>query len=62
VMSLKECEAADRFLRHPDEDSFDILFRTVSPQVVTFFRTRGHEKAAAEDLAQEVMLTVYRKA
>jgi DNA-directed RNA polymerase specialized sigma24 family protein len=30
--------------------------------VVASFRSRGHEKAVAEDLAQEVMITVYRKA
>ena len=55
-------DVAERFLNQPDEDSFDALFRTFSPQLVAFFRRRGHEKGAAEDLAQEVMLTVYRKA
>lgn len=52
----------ERFLERADEDSFNYLFRTFSPQLVAFFRRRGHEKGAAEDLAQEVMLTVYRKA
>jgi RNA polymerase sigma-70 factor (ECF subfamily) len=62
VTSFQECEVVERFLGHADEDSFAALFRTFSPQVVAFFRRRGHERAAAEDLGQEVMLTVYRKA
>jgi RNA polymerase sigma-70 factor, ECF subfamily len=59
---FQECEVAERFLIQADDDSFDALFRTFSPQLVAFFRRRGHEKGAAEDLAQEVMLTVYRRA
>jgi RNA polymerase sigma-70 factor (ECF subfamily) len=57
-----ESEVAERFLNQADEDSFNSLFRIFSPQLVAFFRRRGHEKGVAEDLAQEVMLTVYRKA
>jgi RNA polymerase sigma-70 factor (ECF subfamily) len=62
VTNLQECTVADRFLDQPDEDSFNDLFHVFSPQLVAFFRRRGHENGAAEDLAQEVMLTVYRKA
>jgi len=62
VTSLQECEATERFLGQADNDSFDALFRILSPQLVAFFRRRGHEKDIAEDLTQEVMLTVYRKA
>ena len=54
-------DVAQRFLSQPDSDSFAALFHIYSPQLVAFFRCRGHEKAAAEDLAQDVMLTVYRK-
>jgi RNA polymerase sigma-70 factor (ECF subfamily) len=60
--NLRESEVTDRFLDHPDEDSFTALFRAFSPQLVAFFRRRGHELGVAEDLAQEVMLTVYRSA
>jgi RNA polymerase sigma-70 factor (ECF subfamily) len=49
-------------LDHADENSFNEVFRVFSPQLVAFFCRRGHEKGIAEDLAQEVMLTVYRKA
>ena len=57
-----ECAVAERFLDQADEDSFSDLFRVYSPQLVSFFCRRGHETGVAEDLAQEVMLTVYRKA
>jgi RNA polymerase sigma-70 factor (ECF subfamily) len=60
--NVKECEVADEFLDHPCEDSFAALFRVLSPQLVAFFRSRGHEVFLAEDLSQEVMLKVYRKA
>src|SRR6266849_5943755 len=62
MTDFRECEVADRFLDHPTEDSFSELFRVFSPQLVAFFRNRGHEAAIAEDLAQEVMLKVYQKA
>ena len=50
-----------RFLEGPDEATFADLFRVFSPKLVAFFRARG-SALIAEDLAQEVMLTVYRKA
>ena len=48
---------AERFLEQADDESFNAVFRVFSPQLVAFFRRRGHEKGIAEDLAQEVMLT-----
>ena len=59
---LHQGAVAGRFLEAPNEDSFSDLFNTFTPQLVAFFRARGCELALAEDLAQEVMLTVYRKA
>lgn len=59
---LHESEIVERFLGQVDDDSFIPVFRVFSPQLVMFFRRRGFEKGAAEDLAQEVMLTCYRKA
>jgi len=61
-MNLREFEIAERFLTLADEDSFEALFRVFSPQLVAFFCRRGHERGNAEDLAQEVMLTVYLRA
>ena len=54
--------STDQFLDDPNEDSFATVFKIFHPQLVSFFRTRSREVALAEDLAQEVMLTVYRKA
>ena len=62
MTNQKEFEIVERFFQTGDEDSFDRLFRVFSPQLVAFFRKRGHEIGMAEDLAQEVMLTTYRKA
>lgn len=60
--SLIEREVTERFLETPCERSFAELFRIITPQLVSFFRARGCELALAEDLAQEVMLTVHQKA
>ena len=57
-----EAAVTQKFLEAPNEDSFSDLFNIFSPQLVAFFRARNCELALAEDLAQEVMLIVYRKA
>jgi RNA polymerase sigma-70 factor (ECF subfamily) len=62
MKKVHEREIAERFLQQANDESFDAVFRVFSPQLVAFFRRRGHENGIAEDLAQEVMLTVYRKA
>ena len=62
MVNLRESEVADAFLDRADEISFNALFRVFAPQVVAFFQRRGHERDVAEDLTQEVMLTVYCKA
>jgi RNA polymerase sigma-70 factor (ECF subfamily) len=60
--SQQDLEVIDRFLDCPGEQSFEELFRAFTPQLVAFFRSRRCEFSLAEDLAQEVMLTVYHKA
>src|SRR4029077_7924240 len=57
-----EAEVTQRFLQAPSEESFGELFKIFTPQLVAFFRARSCDLALAEDLAQEVMFTVYRKA
>jgi len=59
--SRQDREVVDRFLDSPSEQSFEDLFQAFTPQLVAFFRSRRCEFSLAEDLAQEVMLTVYRK-
>ena len=57
-----ETAVTEKFLDAPNDDSFSDLFNIFTPQHVAFFRTRHCELPLAEDLAQEVMFTVYRKA
>jgi RNA polymerase sigma-70 factor (ECF subfamily) len=58
---LKDTAVMQRFLDARSEATFAELFRLFSPKLVAFFRARGCT-LIAEDLTQEVMLTVYRKA
>jgi RNA polymerase sigma-70 factor, ECF subfamily len=60
--SRQDREVIDRFFDSPSEQSFEELFHAFAAQVVAFLRSRRCEFSLAEDLAQEVMLTVYRKA
>lgn len=62
MKEMQESEIVELFLRQSDESSFEAVFRVFWPQLVSFFRRRGFENDIAEDLAQEVMVTVYRKA
>jgi RNA polymerase sigma factor (sigma-70 family) len=59
---LLERVAAEEFLESPSEASFCPLFRIFTPQLTSFFRARGCGFTLSEDLSQEVMFTVYRKA
>lgn len=59
---LPEGAMVERFLESRDEESFVDLFQVFTPQLVAFFRARGCDLDLSEDLTQEVMLTVYRKA
>jgi RNA polymerase sigma-70 factor (ECF subfamily) len=52
----------ERFLSDPREERFGEFFRAIAPRVFSYFRTRGCDRALAEDLTQEVMLAVYRQA
>ncbi len=60
-LPVSEQEAIDRFLGAPGEESFRDLFRTIVPRLVRYFRTRGCDRELAEDLTQEVMVTVYHQ-
>ena len=60
--SKHEESVTERFFDVSNERSFADLFRVFTPQLLAFFRTRGCGAAMAEDLAQEVMLTVHLKA
>ena len=49
-----------RYLEHPCPDTYSALYRAVLGSVIGYFRTRGCGLHLAEDLAQDVMLAVYR--
>lgn len=54
-------ELMSRVAEH-DRDAFATLFQTVAPRVKAYLVRLGSPPVAAEELAQEVMLTVWRKA
>lgn len=45
----------------PSEESFCQMFQVLMPRMITYFRVRGCDREAAEDLAQEVMFAAYRR-
>src|SRR5208283_322593 len=57
-----ETAVTEKFLQAPSDDSFSDLFKILTPQLVAFFRARNCKLPLAEDLAQDVMFVVYRKA
>jgi RNA polymerase sigma factor (sigma-70 family) len=59
---LQEGAVVATFLESRSEHSFADLFKIYTPQLISFFRARGCETAVSEELAQEVMFIVYRKA
>lgn len=62
AIDASELEAAlEQFVANPGEERFAALFRLLAPQLLIYFRARGCEAGVAEDLTQEVMLTVFRK-
>ncbi len=48
--------------RNRDRTAFIALFRDFAPRVKSYLRRLGADNAAAEDLVQDVMLTVWRRA
>jgi RNA polymerase sigma-70 factor (ECF subfamily) len=60
--NAKEDTLIVQFLDNPNHESFAAVFEIFAPQLVSFFRARSRDLSLAEDLAQEVMLAVYRKA
>jgi RNA polymerase sigma-70 factor (ECF subfamily) len=59
---MTEIEIVDRFLSTGTEQSFSELFHVVYPQAVRYFLFRGFPKELAEEMAQDVMVAVFRKA
>ncbi len=58
---LQDTETIKHFFEYPSEQSFEEMFHTFTPQLIAYFRSRRCDVSLAQDLAQEVMLTVYCK-
>src|SRR3954471_6774136 len=48
-------------LRSGDQAAFDSMFRDHYPHLVTFAQSLLRDRSAAEDVAQEVMLELWRR-
>jgi len=59
---IREAAVIAKFLDEPGNESFTGLYVLFTPRLVAFYRARNCDPGLAEDLAQQVMLTVYRKA
>ena len=51
-----------RIASHQDREAFAALFGLYAPKVKAFMQRQGTTSELAEDIAQEVLLTVWRKA
>ena len=64
-VSIGGVEASDlveTIARHRDRDAFKALFALFAPRVKAFARRSGASAQVSEDLAQDVMLSVWRRA
>jgi RNA polymerase sigma-70 factor (ECF subfamily) len=59
---LREAAVTARFLDEQSDESFTGVYKLFSPRLVAFYRARNCDPGLSEDLAQQVMLTVHRKA
>lgn len=57
-----EGEIVHEFLTARTENAFGALFHAFYPQLLRYFLVRGRSPDIAEELAQDVLTTVYRKA
>lgn len=51
-----------RLAQHQDRDSFASLFAHFAPRIKAYMMRSGSDEVAAEEFAQEAMMTVWRKA
>ena len=56
------CDLVEAVARQRDKAAFARLFQHFAPRLTAFARKRGTDAATAQDLAQDAMLTVWRKA
>ena len=54
-------EAIGGFLQNPTEDTFVSVFQKLYAPLCRYFMVRGLDSSTAEELVQDVLLTVYRR-
>lgn len=52
----------DAIVKHRSRSAFSMLFDIIAPKLKGYYRKGGIESGIAEDLVQDVMLTVWRRA
>jgi RNA polymerase sigma-70 factor (ECF subfamily) len=62
VPAEEHAQAVQAIARHADRQAFARLFQFFAPRVKAYLMRLGADDAAAEDLMQDVMLTVWRRA
>lgn len=60
--ALPMSDLLQRIAANRDADAFNELFATYAPRIRSYMLRQGVEASAAEELAQETMLAVWRKA
>jgi RNA polymerase sigma-70 factor (ECF subfamily) len=60
--SLNDARISEKCLESPGDEHFADFFHAFTPRLVAFFRARGCAVSLAEDLTQDVMLSVHLKA
>jgi RNA polymerase sigma-70 factor (ECF subfamily) len=61
VSKEREREVADAFLATGSPENFRSLFEALYPKLVRYFSLRGIDRLIAEELAQDVLMTVYQR-
>lgn len=56
------CDLIEAVARQRDKAAFARLFQHFAPRLAAFVQRRGADSATAQDVAQDAMLTVWRKA
>jgi len=62
VDSVEQAELMSAVAEHADRQAFAVLFDHFAPRIKAFLMRQGAEAAAAEELVQETLLTVWRRA
>lgn len=61
VLNIARTNSAEEFLESPTEERFRHFFVDQAPKLILYFRSWGCESGMAEELAQDVLLTVFRQ-